>query len=150
MKLSVLIIFCFEGKYRILNASFTFKRRIGFYVLQLYVPTIMLVCLSWFMFLMKQEHSGDRLTIGVTLFLTMILLHGYANTSLPKVSYIKAVDWFMIASLSSLLLIIIESLITTRLYLIKNKRKYRESVRRRKVSKIMVGFSKMYSRYYYL
>ena len=96
------------------------------------------------MFLLTQEHSGDRLTIGVTLFLTMILLHGYANTSLPKVSYIKEVDWFMIISLASILLIIVESLIATRWYVkLKNKedkRKRQESVRRYNALKMKVRF----------
>ena len=76
----------------------------------------MLVALSWTMFCLDQEHTGDRIAIGVTLFLTMIFLHGYANSSLPKVSYVKMVDLFMVVSLGEILLITIETIIIARLY----------------------------------
>ncbi|XP_065064123.1 glycine receptor subunit alpha-1-like [Rhopilema esculentum] len=105
-----------SGKFVKAVARFSFKRRFGYYLLQLYVPTAMLVALSWTMFCLDQEHTGDRIAIGVTLFLTMIFLHGYANSSLPKVSYVKMVDLFMVVSLGEILLITIETIIIARLY----------------------------------
>lgn len=74
-------------------------RQQGFYILQVYVPCLILVILSWIIYYMTPDQVGDRLGIGVTLILTMIFLLGYANGSLPKVSYIKAIDWYMIVCL---------------------------------------------------
>ena len=109
------------GDFTISEANFTFERRIGFYLLHLYIPTIMLVCLSWTMFCLKHKHAGERITIGVTLFLTMIFINGQANTSLPKVSYIKSIDIFIVFSLAEILLIIIESILVTKLTAIKER-----------------------------
>eukprot|EP00794_Sanderia_malayensis_P019259 gene19259-21187_t len=123
------IIDVYNGhKFSVLSATFTFERRVGFYILQLYLPTAMLVCLSWGMLCLDQNSSGDRITVGLTLFLTMIFLHGYANTSLPRVSYIKSVDLFMVVSLLEILLILVESLVVTNMYVRKKKK---EAKRRR-------------------
>ena len=97
-------------------ASFAFVRRVGYYILQLYVPTAMLVILSWTMFCLNHDHTGDRITIGVTLFLTMMFLHGYANTSLPRVSYVKMVDLFMVVALGEILVITVESIVISKLH----------------------------------
>ncbi len=106
----------------IINAQFTFERRVGYYILQLYIPTAMLVLLSWGMLCLGQESSGDRITVGLTLFLTMIFLQGYANTSLPRVSYVKSIDLFMFVSLMEILLILIESIVVSNLYMRRNKK----------------------------
>ena len=123
--------FILSGNFSISEASFTFERRVGFYVLQLYIPTIMLVCLSWTMFCLNHNHAGERITIGVTLFLTMIFINGQANTSLPKVSYIKSVDIFIVFSLAEILLIIIESIVVTKLIVKKESKKARRRSRKR-------------------
>ena len=68
------------------------------------------------MFCLNHDHTGDRITIGVTLFLTMMFLHGYANTSLPRVSYVKMVDLFMVVSLGEILIITVESIVISKLH----------------------------------
>ena len=105
-----------KGSFDIVLSSFAFVRRVGYYILQLYVPTAMLVGLSWTMFCLNHDHTGDRITIGVTLFLTMMFLHGYANTSLPRVSYVKMVDLFMVVSLGEILIITVESIVISKLH----------------------------------
>jgi len=70
---------------------------------------------------LNHNHAGERITIGVTLFLTMIFINGQANVSLPKVSYIKSIDIFIVVSLAEILLIIIESIIVTKLIVKKEK-----------------------------
>ena len=82
-----------------MSAEITIYREQGFYILQVFVPCIILVILSWIIYFMSPDQVGDRLAIGVTLILTMIFLLGYVNGSLPKVSYIKSIDWYMIISL---------------------------------------------------
>ena len=86
-----------------------FKRQIGFYIIHYYVPTGILVCLSWITFFMTPVHVGDRLAIGVTLLLTMMFLLGYINGAMPKVSYIKAIDWYVIVSLMMIVLSVLET-----------------------------------------
>ena len=59
---------------------------------------------------------GDRLTIAITLLLTMIFLMGYINASLPKVSYAKAIDIYLIVSLVMIILAVTEGIVSYCLY----------------------------------
>lgn len=119
------------GDFVVSKVSFKFKRRVGYYMLQIYIPTLMLVCFSWTMFCLNHTHSGERITIGVTLFLTMIFLNGQANTSLPRVSYVKSIDIYMVVSLAEVLFIIIESIIVTKMIVGKESRRTKRRKLRR-------------------
>lgn len=93
-----------------ITVSYTFQRRLGYYVLQVYIPDILIVLLSWIAFWMNPESAGDRLTIGITTILTIMFLSGAVNASMPPVSYAKAVDWYLITSFAFIFLSVIESL----------------------------------------
>ncbi|EDO36971.1 predicted protein, partial [Nematostella vectensis] len=75
-----------QGNYTLLSASFPMHRRIGYYAIQMYVPCTFLVMLSWIVFWMNPEETGNRLTVGITTILTIVFLLGYTNSTLPKVS----------------------------------------------------------------
>ena len=111
-----LFLFNSAGNYTIIGSKFTFVRRMGFYVIQVFLPTIMIVCLSWITFYMDVTIVGDRLTIAITLLLTMIFLMGYINASLPKVSYAKAIDIYLIVSLVMIILAVTEGIVSYCLY----------------------------------
>jgi hypothetical protein len=52
-------------------ASFQLERQFGFYLLQTYVPTILIVILSWVSFWINMEAVPARISLGVTTVLTM-------------------------------------------------------------------------------
>lgn len=68
-----------------LTVTFPFKRRMGYYIIQVYIPCIFLVMLSWIVFWMRPDDSASRLTVGITTILTIVFLLGYTNGMLPKV-----------------------------------------------------------------
>ena len=57
----------------------------GYYIIQVYIPCIFLVMLSWIVFWMRPDDSASRLTVGITTILTIVFLLGYTNGMLPKV-----------------------------------------------------------------
>ncbi|XP_068761416.1 gamma-aminobutyric acid receptor subunit gamma-1-like isoform X2 [Montipora capricornis] len=73
-----------SGNYTALTVTFPFKRRMGYYVIQVYIPCIFLVMLSWIVFWMRPDDSASRLTVGITTILTIVFLLGYTNGMLPK------------------------------------------------------------------
>ncbi|KAL9984553.1 hypothetical protein ACROYT_G006861 [Oculina patagonica] len=81
-----------------LVARFWFKRRLGYAFLQMYIPTIMLVVLSWLSFWIPQGSVPARVALGSTTVLSIVTFTGSFRGSLPKVSYIKAVDIYFIVS----------------------------------------------------
>ncbi|CAH3180787.1 unnamed protein product [Porites lobata] len=102
----------FSGvNYTTIIVTFSFQRRLGFYLLQVYVPDILIVLLSWIVFWLVPDDPGARLTIGVTTVLTIMFLCGAVNVSLPPVSYAKAMDWYLMVSFAFVFLSVIESLV---------------------------------------
>ncbi|KAI6176857.1 Ligand-Gated ion Channel [Aphelenchoides bicaudatus] len=83
------------GNYSRLTTFFTFKRNIGFYLIQIYLPSSLIVVISWVSFWLNREATQARVTIGVTTVLTQTTLMTSTNASLPKVSYVKSLDIFL-------------------------------------------------------
>ncbi|TRY70968.1 hypothetical protein TCAL_06650 [Tigriopus californicus] len=84
-----------SSKFTCLEVVFMFKRRLGYYLFHTYVPTCLIVIMSWISFWIKPEAVPARVTLGVTSLLTLSTQHANSQKSLPPVSYIKAIDVFM-------------------------------------------------------
>jgi len=83
------------GNFTCLEVIFKFKRRLGYYLFHTYIPTCLIVMMSWISFWIKPEAVPARVTLGVTSLLTLSTQHANSQKSLPPVSYIKAIDIFM-------------------------------------------------------
>ncbi|XP_053504231.1 gamma-aminobutyric acid receptor subunit alpha-3-like isoform X1 [Ictalurus furcatus] len=83
------------GEYVVMTTYFHLKRKIGYFVIQTYLPCIMTVILSQVSFWLNRESVPARTVFGVTTVLTMTTLSISARNSLPKVAYATAMDWFM-------------------------------------------------------
>ncbi|XP_051174112.1 glycine receptor subunit alpha-3 isoform X1 [Leptopilina boulardi] len=83
------------GNFTCLEVIFVLKRRLGYYLFHTYVPTCLIVIMSWVSFWIKPEAAPARVTLGVTSLLTLSTQHAKSQASLPPVSYLKAVDAFM-------------------------------------------------------
>ncbi|XP_006639296.1 gamma-aminobutyric acid receptor subunit alpha-5 [Lepisosteus oculatus] len=84
-----------RGQYTVMMAHFYLKRKIGYFVIQTYLPCIMTVILSQVSFWLNRESVPARTVFGVTTVLTMTTLSISARNSLPKVAYATAMDWFI-------------------------------------------------------
>ncbi|XP_023659411.2 gamma-aminobutyric acid receptor subunit alpha-6 isoform X2 [Paramormyrops kingsleyae] len=83
------------GEYIIMTVYFHLQRRMGFFMIQMYIPCIMTVILSQVSFWIDKESVPARTVFGITTVLTMTTLSISARHSLPKVSYATAMDWFI-------------------------------------------------------
>ncbi|XP_056630818.1 glycine receptor subunit alpha-2 [Diorhabda sublineata] len=83
------------GNFTCLEVVFLLKRRLGYYLFHTYIPTCLIVIMSWVSFWIKPEAAPARVTLGVTSLLTLSTQHAKSQAALPPVSYLKAVDGFM-------------------------------------------------------
>ncbi|NP_001191519.1 GluClAc1 precursor [Aplysia californica] len=86
-------------KFACIKAHFTLKRDIGFYIIQVYVPSILIVALSWVSFWLDLDAIPARVSLGVLTVLTLNTHGSNVQSQLPKVSYIKAIDVWVVNSL---------------------------------------------------
>ncbi|KAK5874920.1 hypothetical protein CesoFtcFv8_027463 [Champsocephalus esox] len=84
-----------SGQYTVMMVHFFLKRKIGYFVIQTYMPCFMTVILSQVSFWLNRESVPARTVFGVTTVLTMTTLSISARNSLPKVAYATAMDWFI-------------------------------------------------------
>lgn len=100
-KLSWVLSVCclLTGAYPCLEINFVLKRDIGFFLIQFYIPSLLIVILSWVSFWINVEATPARVSLGLLTVLTMTTHGDIASQSLPKVSYVKAIDIWLSACL---------------------------------------------------
>ena len=60
---------------------------------------------------MDRSEIGDRGALGITTLLTEVFLLQYTNDAMPRVSYVKAADLFLIVSFAFTFMALLESVI---------------------------------------
>ncbi|XP_075241059.1 glycine receptor subunit alpha-4-like [Convolutriloba macropyga] len=80
------------GNFSDLEVNFLFKRDLMYFILQSYVPSTLIVFLSWVSFWVNRNSIPARASLSITSILTLITLIGTTNSNLPKVSEVKALD----------------------------------------------------------
>jgi anionic glutamate receptor len=85
-------IILISGEYSCLKVDLQFKREFSYYLIQIYIPCCMLVIVSWVSFWLDPNAIPARVSLGVTTLLTMATQISGINSSLPPVSYTKAID----------------------------------------------------------
>ncbi|XP_043853613.1 gamma-aminobutyric acid receptor subunit delta isoform X1 [Dromiciops gliroides] len=80
------------GQFPRLSLHFNLRRNRGVYIIQSYMPSILLVAMSWVSFWISQSAVPARVSLGITTVLTMTTLMVSARSSLPRASAIKALD----------------------------------------------------------
>ncbi|XP_055952693.1 glycine receptor subunit alpha-2-like [Argiope bruennichi] len=83
------------GNFTCIEVMFTLERRLGYYLFHTYIPTCLIVIMSWISFWIRADAVPARVTLCVTSLLTLATQHAQSQKSLPPVSYIKAIDIFM-------------------------------------------------------
>jgi gamma-aminobutyric acid receptor subunit alpha len=84
---------------------------VGYFLIQLYLPCILIVFLSWVGLWLNREATNDRINLGIEIFLIFLMRFGLSlgvttvltlifviiegKKDLPKVSYLTALDWFL-------------------------------------------------------
>ncbi|KAM9449556.1 glycine receptor, beta a isoform 1-T1 [Clarias gariepinus] len=87
------------GYYTCVEVIFTLRRQVGFYMMGVYAPTLLIVVLSWLSFWINPDASAARVPLGILSVLSLTSECTSLASELPKVSYMKAIDIWMIACL---------------------------------------------------
>uniref|UniRef100_A0A4W3IU14 Gamma-aminobutyric acid receptor subunit rho-1 n=2 Tax=Callorhinchus milii TaxID=7868 RepID=A0A4W3IU14_CALMI len=96
------------GWYNRLYINFTLHRHVFFFLLQTYFPATLMVMLSWVSFWIDRRAVPARVPLGITTVLTMSTIITGVNASMPRVSYIKAVDIYLWVSFVFVFLSVLE------------------------------------------
>ncbi|MXQ82721.1 hypothetical protein E5288_WYG022629 [Bos mutus] len=96
------------GAYPRLSLSFRLKRNIGYFILQTYMPSILITILSWVSFWINYDASAARVALGITTVLTMTTINTHLRETLPKIPYVKAIDMYLMGCFVFVFLALLE------------------------------------------
>ncbi|XP_022086236.1 gamma-aminobutyric acid receptor subunit beta-3-like isoform X2 [Acanthaster planci] len=117
------------GSYPRLSLSFLLKRNIGYFILQTYLPSILLTILSWVSFWINHEATSARVALGITTVLTMTTISTSVRQSLPRISYIKSIDIYVVTCFGFVFSALLEYAFVNFNYWSNHKRKAREALK---------------------
>uniref|UniRef100_A0AC34R1E0 Uncharacterized protein n=1 Tax=Panagrolaimus sp. JU765 TaxID=591449 RepID=A0AC34R1E0_9BILA len=80
------------GVWSCVTAEFFVQREIMHHIMQSYVPSSLIVIISWFSFWLDVEAVPARVSLAITTLLTLSTQASNARMALPDVSYTKAID----------------------------------------------------------
>ncbi|XP_077862209.1 glycine receptor subunit alpha-4-like [Saccoglossus kowalevskii] len=130
------------GDFTHLGVSFSLVRSLGFYVLQAYVPSSLLVALSWLSVWVEISAAPARVALGVTTVLALVTQATWLRSQLPKIAYATAIDVWMVTCQVLVFLALLEYSVVYYLYSFekgqyaerRKKREYRRTIRMRENS----------------
>ncbi|XP_043281426.1 pH-sensitive chloride channel 2 isoform X2 [Venturia canescens] len=86
----------FAGNFSSISITFKLAREMGFFMMDYYIPSILIVVISWVSFWLHMDAGPPRIVLGTNTILAFMTLASKVENSLPKVSYIKASEiWFL-------------------------------------------------------
>lgn len=95
-----------EYNYSCIGVNFHLSRMNGFYFIHMYVPSILIVMLSWISFWLDIEATAARISLGILTVLAMTTQNKF--TGVQHVSYVTAMNVWTAVSLAFVFLGVIE------------------------------------------
>ncbi|XP_063845197.1 uncharacterized protein LOC135091467 [Scylla paramamosain] len=83
------------------------QRRVGYPIISIYVPTVILLILAYLSLVFRRDNFETRVMSSLTVLLVLAALFTQTSTSLPKTSYFKMVDVWLLFSISVIFFVIV-------------------------------------------
>ncbi|KAI6189857.1 Glycine receptor subunit beta-type 4 [Aphelenchoides bicaudatus] len=96
------------GNWSCIRALIVMKRLMLYHIVQTYIPSAMLVSISWMTFFLPPRASPARISLTITSLLTLTTMSNGARQDLPQVSYISALDIWTFVSQALIFLVLLE------------------------------------------
>ncbi|XP_032596387.1 pH-sensitive chloride channel 2 [Drosophila grimshawi] len=88
-----------QGNYSALSFSVMLSREVGYYIIDYFVPSMMIVAISWVSFWLQADQTPARTMMGCSTLLSFITLSLSQENSLSKVSYVTMSEvWFLVCT----------------------------------------------------
>uniref|UniRef100_A0A1I8H5L1 Neur_chan_LBD domain-containing protein n=1 Tax=Macrostomum lignano TaxID=282301 RepID=A0A1I8H5L1_9PLAT len=96
------------GQYTCLRVSLHMRRKFNYYLIQVYIPSTLVVVLSWVSFWIDHHATPARITLSLLTVLTITTQSSSVTSGMPRVSYIKSIDVWLTGCLTFVFMALIE------------------------------------------
>ncbi|OXA63410.1 Glutamate-gated chloride channel alpha [Folsomia candida] len=109
-----------RGNYSALTFTIKARRKISYHLVQTYLPSILLVLMTWLCFLLPASMVEARIGISMTTVLTLTAMFAAVREQAPSVSYSMGIDKWMVFCI---FVVFVSLLLFTSIFWMKNKAK---------------------------
>ena len=104
-----------EGERIVASYVYEFEadRMVGYYVVKVFLPLLLIVLMSWAVFWIDPSLVSAQISVSITSMLTLIAYQFVLAGLLPKVSYITRMDIFLLGSTALIYAALVEVIITS-------------------------------------
>uniref|UniRef100_A0A8C1S4R1 Glycine receptor, alpha 2 n=1 Tax=Cyprinus carpio TaxID=7962 RepID=A0A8C1S4R1_CYPCA len=74
-----------SGKFTCIEVKFLLEQQMGYYLIQMYIPSLLIIILPWVSFWIHMDAAPARVALGITTVLTMTTQSSGSQALLPKV-----------------------------------------------------------------
>jgi hypothetical protein len=93
----------------------TADRKIGFFIVKVILPLILIVAMSWIAFWIDPTQAGSQIGVATTSMLTLIAYRFAVGGYLPSISYLTRLDGFILISTAIVFATLVEVVVTSTL-----------------------------------
>ncbi|XP_042877696.1 glycine receptor subunit alpha-4-like [Penaeus japonicus] len=96
-----------ESQYSVQMVNIRFRRRYGYYILTIYIPSIFFVSIAYLTTYFRLSNFQVRAIVSLTSMLVLTTLFSQTSSQLPRTSYFKLVDIWMFGAIGCIFCIIV-------------------------------------------
>ncbi|KAF0300782.1 Glycine receptor subunit alpha-2 [Amphibalanus amphitrite] len=103
------------GSFARIGFMLVFSRKLPFYLLQIYFPTVLFVIISWLTFFIPPPYAQGRIILTITTLLALTALNSIISKHSPSASYLRGIDVWMQGCFLFVFVAIVDCLVDIRL-----------------------------------
>jgi len=104
------------GAFTCIESRLTFSRMVGYFIFNTFIPSFVIVALTWLAFWILPSPAVTRFTLIAICLLSAIGLMETAKRDTPQTSYVVALDVWMVVSLVFIIGAMVETALVTWMY----------------------------------
>ena len=104
-----------SGQFARIGFVMILSRKLPFYLLQIYLPTVLFVIISWLTFFIPAPYAQGRIILTITTLLALTALNSIISKHSPSASYLRGIDVWMQGCFLFVFVAIVDCLIDIRL-----------------------------------
>ncbi|CAG7832575.1 unnamed protein product [Allacma fusca] len=112
-----------SGSYSTIRFTVLLRRKLSYHLIQTYLPSALFIIVSWLSFLIPPESVPGRMACCMTTLLTLTAMFAAVRQNTPNVSYVKALDIWMVVCIIFVFLTLVEYTVVLKLKSLKPKKK---------------------------
>ena len=89
------------------QVSLTFTRRWFYHAINVFLQSVLLLIVAYMTFYYRVDNFQDRVMVSITCMLVIANVQSSINTMVPKTSYLKMIDYFLMYSFNIIIVVMV-------------------------------------------